>query len=160
SGFVCRLPKKSAGKSSDRFETNVMDCVMLPTVEAPPEKLNFEDDAYEKDLAGLIARIGNGEQTALGSLYDHTKGLVFSLAYRILRDRATAEEVSLDVFTYVWRQANKYQPDRAAPSAWLIMLTQSRAVDCLRSRSRRGLGHEPIAFDLEDASPDPEENAI
>ncbi len=133
---------------------------MLPTVEAAPAKSNFEDDDYEKRLASLIEKIARGDQAALGELYDQTSPVVFSLACRITGDRSLAEEVACDVFTYVWRQASKYQADRGVPSVWLLMLTHSRSIDCIRSRTRRELRHEPIGTEAEDSSPDPEENAI
>lgn len=59
---------------------------------------------------------------------------MYGLALRILGNTATAEEVTLDVYTQVWRQAARYDVKRGTPSAWLIILTRSRALDRLRSR--------------------------
>jgi RNA polymerase sigma-70 factor (ECF subfamily) len=48
-------------------------------------------------------------------------------------DRSTAEEVLLDVYTQVWRQASTYDAGRGAPLAWLLTIARTRAIDRLRS---------------------------
>src|SRR5262245_28349479 len=62
-------------------------------------------------LAALIARVADGDGAALAALYDATCGLVFSLALRILRDRAAAEDVTIEVFLQVYSHAVGYHPD-------------------------------------------------
>lgn len=90
--------------------------------------------ASEAAWAGLIREIASGAQEALGTLYDASSSMVYGLALRIVGNPATAEEVTLDVYTQVWRQAANFDTRRGAPSAWLITLTRSRAIDRLRSR--------------------------
>lgn len=91
----------------------------------------------EDDWSVWIAGAARGEQNALARLYDISNRLVYGVALRILGDPADAEEVTLDVYTQVWRTAKEYTADRGAPSSWLIMLARSRALDRLRSRGRR-----------------------
>ncbi len=43
-------------------------------------------------------------------------------------DRAAAEEVLLDVYTSVWKQAALYNPKMLTPLEWLIMVARSRAI--------------------------------
>ena len=62
-----------------------------------------------------------------------TNRLVFGLVLRILGDRSTAEEVVLDVYTQVWRQAGNYRRERGTPLAWLMTIARTRALDRLRS---------------------------
>lgn len=86
----------------------------------------------EAEWATLIQQIARGNQQALGHFYDTTSAVVYGLAVRILGNTATAEEVTVDVYTQVWRQALSFDAQRGTPSAWLIMLTRSRALDHLR----------------------------
>ena len=72
----------------------------------------------------------------MAELYDQTNRLVFSLAVRILNDKAAAEEVTLDVFLQVWRQAASFSESRGTPLAWLMTITRTRAIDRLRSSAR------------------------
>jgi len=63
--------------------------------------------------------------------------LVYSLASRILKDRFAAQEVTIDVYMQIHRQAADYDPEKGAPSAWLLTLTRSRAIDRLRMEVKR-----------------------
>ena len=92
--------------------------------------------AHEQGWETLIRPVAQGDQQALGVFYDATSSLVYGLALRILGNTAAAEEVTLDVYTQIWRQATVYEAQRGAPSAWLFMLTRSRAIDLLRSQAQ------------------------
>jgi RNA polymerase sigma-70 factor (ECF subfamily) len=96
--------------------------------------LSTDADAAWK---GYIERCAAGDQSALAQLYDESSSLVFSLAFRVLGDRADAEEITSDVYAQVWRQAATYDPSRGKASTWLATLVRSRAIDRLRSRGAR-----------------------
>ena len=110
-------------------------------------------------LAALIARIAKGDRAALASLYDATSTLVFSLALRILRDRAAAEDVTIEVFLQVYSHAVGYHPDRGSPTAWLLTLARSRAIDRRRVDTLRAEREDPIeaTAPLVASDSDPEE---
>jgi len=61
----------------------------------------------------------------LGGPYDGSNELVYSSAVRMLGGVADAEEVTLDVFTQVWKTAGAYDPSRGSVTAWLITLARS-----------------------------------
>lgn len=100
----------------------------MPVMTADPTKL-----VQEQEWAHLIALTAEGDQTALATLYDRTSPQVFGLILKILNNREAAEEVTLDVYTQVWRQAHAYDRTRGAPGAWLMMLARTRAIDRFRS---------------------------
>lgn len=83
-----------------------------------------------QDLALALRR---GEQHALAELYDRYGGAVYNLALRITRDAGMAEEVSLDSFLQLWRQANRFKPDHGSLQSWLFTITRSRAIDRVRT---------------------------
>src|SRR5574341_201675 len=113
----------------------------------------------EQALVRLIERAGQGDQTALAALYDETSSLVYGLAMRILQDTFAAEEVTIEVFTQVYRRASSYDPARATPSARLVMLTRNWAIDRLRLKSRRRGRVDPLenAAAIPSLADDPEE---
>lgn len=114
----------------------------------------------DETLIGLIAQ---SQEQALAQLYDRYHRLVFSLALAIVNDRATAEEITLDVFLRVWQKAATYRAEQAKVSTWLTHIARNHAIDVLRRRSVR---LDQSAIHLEDAihyvgssQPDPQESA-
>jgi RNA polymerase sigma-70 factor (ECF subfamily) len=82
-------------------------------------------------------RLMRGDTSALAELYDRHARTVYSLALRVLADRAEAEDVVQDVFTQAWRHCARYDRSRATVAGWLVMMTRSRSIDRLRSRQVR-----------------------
>jgi RNA polymerase sigma-70 factor (ECF subfamily) len=108
-------------------------------------------------LTATIARIALADDEALAEFYDSTSSLVFSLVQRILGNPSVAEEVTLDIYMQVWRQAKQYNPERAAPKTWLLVIARSRAIDALRT-SRRQPGNQPLDYtQMIDKTPNAEE---
>ena len=84
-----------------------------------------------------LARIGAGDTSALGELYDRYIALMFPVAVKIVGSREEAEDVMQEVWLQVWRSAASYDASRGAVAAWLLTITRSRALDRYRSRSAR-----------------------
>lgn len=105
-----------------------------------------------------LGRSAAGDQSALAALYDESSRLVYSMAVRLLGDVADAEEVTMDVYTQVWRAAAAYDSSRGSVAAWLITLARSRAIDRIRSRSGRRNNETafPETFDLASEGTSPE----
>lgn len=112
----------------------------------------------EQELTVLLQELAQGDLQALAALYDATSSLVYGLALRILRESTAAEDVVIEVYMQVQRLAATYQPDRGTPSAWLLTLTRSRAIDRLRVESLRQQREAPLetAAVLPALTPDPE----
>ena len=85
------------------------------------------------DLNSLIIRVAAGDQLAMASLYQTSSRVVYGLLLRILNEHGLAEEVLLDVYMQVWRQAGSYDQGRGSPMAWMLTIARSRAIDRLRS---------------------------
>jgi len=92
----------------------------------------------------LVRDIGRGDRAAFGSFYDRFAPLVFSFAMRLVQERSTAEDLLQEVFLQIWREAEKYSPERGTPEAWIITITRSRAIDKLRSIRRRDKSFVPM----------------
>ena len=88
---------------------------------------------HEQEWGPLIARTAQGDQAALATLYDRTSPQVYGFVLKILDNREAAEEVTLDVYTQVWRQAHTYDETRGTPGSWLMTLARTRAIERFRS---------------------------
>jgi RNA polymerase sigma-70 factor (ECF subfamily) len=89
-----------------------------------------------EEVESLLARVAMGDRSAFKALHGLTAGLLLATAYRVLQDRALAEDVVQDVFAGLWHKAS----DTSAPSAmarsigWLCVITRNRAIDHARKR--------------------------
>jgi RNA polymerase sigma-70 factor (ECF subfamily) len=99
----------------------------------------------------------------LGELYERYSRLVFSLAWNLVGDQATAEEITLDVFTRIWEKAETYRPEQAKVSTWLTSIARYRSIDMLRRRGSRpeqhSVGFAELAPDIAFSADGPEEAA-
>ncbi len=85
----------------------------------------------------LIALIGQAQPNALDELYNRYSRLVYSLVLHMVSEPATAEEITLDVFTRVWQKADTYRADQAGVNTWLVSMSRHRAIDWLRRQNVR-----------------------
>ena len=85
----------------------------------------------------LMARAAAADERSMTELYDRYGTLVYTVAYRIVGQRADAEEVVVDAFTQAWREAARFEAERGSVAAWLTMIARSRALDLVRARGRR-----------------------
>ncbi len=90
------------------------------------------DEQLTRRLSGLVVAVGGGDREAFTELYRLTSHRVFGLALRMSRNRATAEEVTQEVYLQAWSLADRYDERMSSPMGWLMMLTHRRAVDRIR----------------------------
>jgi RNA polymerase sigma-70 factor (ECF subfamily) len=105
-------------------------------VESPKSAPEIQN--AERQWADFIRRIARRDADALRDLYEGTSIYVYGLAFRIVGDPGISEEITLDVYTQVWKRAAEYDAARGTPSAWLLGIARTRAIGRLRSGSRRG----------------------
>jgi len=98
-------------------------------------------DYTKLDDAALVALIARHDERALGALYDRYSRLAFSLAVRIVGDRALAEEITADSFVNVWRASGSYSAERGRFVSWLMSVVRHRAIDELRRLNVRPEGN-------------------
>jgi RNA polymerase sigma-70 factor, ECF subfamily len=91
------------------------------------------DNEFE---ARLISRIAAGDDLAFTALYERFSASLYGMAYRMLNDAKEAEDVLQEGFTYIWRKAATYDPNRSSPFAWAVMIMRNKAIDRLRVRQR------------------------
>ncbi len=91
----------------------------------------------ESEWVALVQSIAAADQVALHALYERSHRLVFTLIMRIIANRETAEELTLDVFHDVWRRASRYDAAHGTVLGWIMNQARSRAIDRLRFEQRK-----------------------
>ena len=84
----------------------------------------------------LVSRVASGDAAAMNEVYSAYSRPVYSMAYGILRDHNTAEDVTQEVFKTLWQRASTYDPARGPFKHWFLHLAHNRVIDELRRRKR------------------------
>ncbi len=93
--------------------------------------------ATQRSDAQLVTSAAAGEERAMAALYERYGAVVYAVSYRIVGQRADAEEVVIEAFAQAWRDAPRFEAARGSVAGWLIMIARSRALDLVRARGRR-----------------------
>jgi len=96
-----------------------------------------DDGQVEREDRQLIQQMASKDANALDAFYKRYNRVAFSLVLRIVGNREDAEDVLTDVFWQVWQQSGRYDSSRGKPIAWLLTIARTRAIDCIRSTSRK-----------------------
>ncbi len=102
----------------------------------------------------LIARVANGDQLAMRTLFARHQTAVYRWLRRMVRDEALVEDLLSDVFLDVWRQAGSFQA-RSSVSTWLLAIARHKALSARRRRVDAELD-EQVAAGICDPADNPE----
>lgn len=80
----------------------------------------------------LVQACRSGHPDAFGALYDRYVPLVFAYAYRMLGDRAAAEDASHDTLAKAWASLPGYREGNFR--AWLFSIAHHTIIDQRRAR--------------------------
>ncbi|WP_263365211.1 sigma-70 family RNA polymerase sigma factor [Edaphobacter bradus] len=90
--------------------------------------------ASQQDDVILLAQVQRGDEQAMATLYDRYAKLVYSVALRVLRDPASAEDILQDVFMQIWRNPATFTATRGSLGGWLVVVSRNRSIDALRRK--------------------------
>ena len=91
--------------------------------------------------------VRQGDARAFELIYDRHGSAAFSLAYRMVGDRAVAEDVTQEAFLSIWRSRLRYEAERGSVRSWVLGIVHHRTIDALRRNlvhSRRRTSAEGI----------------
>ncbi len=82
------------------------------------------------NLSELFPRVQRGDKDAFTQLYHDLKQPVFTIIYRIVQNRTTAEDLTQDLFVKLFVSP----PDSTVknPRAWIFQTAHNLAIDALR----------------------------
>src|SRR5215203_1550132 len=92
----------------------------------------------------LISLVEAADAEAFATLYDRHSRAAFSLAYRMMGERQTSEDLAQDAFLKVWRGASSYRADRGSVRTWILSIVHNRGIDQIRSQASRRRTQEKI----------------
>ena len=92
--------------------------------------------------AQLMLRVKDGDEHSFGVLLEKHRSPVIHFVYRMVQDRAVAEELSQEVFLRVYRSRGTYEPT-AKFTTWLFRIATHLALNWLRD-GRNERGHQRL----------------
>lgn len=95
------------------------------------------DGRYGENDARLIMRVANGDHLAFTVIYDRYARVVYSVALRVVRDAAVAEDILHDIFLALWRSPRQFDSARGSLAPWLAVIARNRSIDWLRREHPR-----------------------
>ncbi len=88
--------------------------------------------------AALVRGALRGDREAFGQLVDRHRARVYTLALRMVGERARAEDIASEAFLRVWDALERYDPSRSF-ATWVLTIASRLCLDELRrARSRVG----------------------
>jgi len=94
----------------------------------------------EEEIDDLVDRAREGDQAALGALYDRLAERLYRFAFFRLGNRADAEDLTQRTFLRMIEALPRYQRRGIPFEAWFFRIARNGLVDLLRARR----SHEPL----------------
>lgn len=153
---ICRMSVfdrlfPAPGARADIWSASFSPSTLLSVADGFVGLSSLNTSLSDEEIArGVVA----GDRAALELAFTQFGGAVKSLAQRVIRNEALADDVVQESFLAFWKSPESYRPERGSLRTYLLTIAHRRAVDIVRSeqaRSRREqLPPDPQHFNLED----------
>ncbi len=94
-------------------------------------------DLSQQSDEALMLAVTNKRESALSELYDRHAATVLGVVYRIVGDRAVAEEVLQEAFWRIWNNADKFDSTQGKFTTWMFSIARRHAIDVYRKQQVR-----------------------
>ncbi len=141
-GLARLLPATSAPSTHTHKHEPYRTLPSSSTTTEPILLTNETSSSREITDEALLLEISYGGEWAMEVLYERYVRYAYALAYRIVHDYSTAEDIVQDVFLSIWKKAASYQEQHGCVRSWLQAIVHHRAIDCVRASSHRD--HHPL----------------
>ena len=106
------------------------DCSSMTGNQSTPVGAEIGDE-------GLLTRVANGDLEALGVLFQRYERIVRSIAARILRDSAEADDLVQDLFLFIQRKCAFFDSSKSSAGSWIVHMAYQRAIERRRYLATR-----------------------
>jgi RNA polymerase sigma-70 factor (ECF subfamily) len=110
------------------------------------------------DDAGLLRRIGQGDEDAMAAFYCEHGRVVLAQVLLVVGERVLAEEIVQDTMLAVWRGAGSFRGESSVRS-WVVAIARRQTRDRVRGRRLRVVDDAFLA-DQPGSGPGPEVMAL
>jgi RNA polymerase sigma-70 factor, ECF subfamily len=86
----------------------------------------------------VLIKVAQGDPLAVRACIDQFGSLIWSIARRLTRTRADAEDAVQEIFTDIWRSASRFDPAQGSEKVFVATIARRRLIDRLRRISNQG----------------------
>jgi RNA polymerase sigma-70 factor (ECF subfamily) len=86
----------------------------------------------------LIEAISAGDREALAELFRRYAAIIRAVSSRVLHDTSEADDLVQDIFLFIHRNSQSFDPLKGSGRSWIVQITYHRAIDRRRHLSSRG----------------------
>ena len=86
----------------------------------------------------MLARVAQRDPVAARECIDEFGGLIWSIARRLTRSHGDAQEAVQEIFTEVWRSADRFDPAQSSEQVFVATIARRRLIDRMRRAARQG----------------------
>ncbi len=104
-------------------------------------------EAGDNDLAGLMRRVAQRDETAFRALYRQTSAKLYGIVFRILPRKDVAAEALQEAYVRIWERAGDFDAAKGSPLAWMATIARNRALDEVRRVRPPSLEDMPESFE-------------
>jgi RNA polymerase sigma-70 factor (ECF subfamily) len=105
------------------------------------------------EVSDLIEAVAGRDRQAFGELFRYFAPRIKAWGMRSGGDAASAEELAQETMVSVWRQAGRFDRNRAAGSTWIFAIARNRRIDLWRRESRPEIDPDDPALSEGPAAP-------
>lgn len=118
------------------------------------ESVQGEPRRNSSELAACISRIASErDQSAFELLFRYFAPRIKSYCLKLGADASEAEEITQEAMVSLWRNAEQFDPSKAAPSTWVFTIARNLVIDRFRKSRRPQFDFNDPALVPEDQPP-------
>ena len=114
--------------------------------------------AHSEMLSGLLARISAGETHAFAELHTITRGKLRRIALAVGAAPHDVDDILQEGFLKIWRNAARFDSERASAMTWMSAIVRHTAIDHLRTRRQPSVELDEALTVPSSAGPSPTED--
>jgi RNA polymerase sigma-70 factor (ECF subfamily) len=85
----------------------------------------------------LVSEFISGNKAALGFIYDAYSGALYGILLKMTRSEELSQDLLQETFIKIWKNHDKYDPDKGTLYTWMLNLTRNNCIDYLRSKRNK-----------------------
>lgn len=102
----------------------------------------------------LMQLVKDRQHQALSILYDRYATLVYSFAFKSLKEEQASRDIVQSVFLRLWSTGSEYDPAKGRFTSWLLTITRNLTTDWIRKNRRETSARQPVPWEQLEQMPD------